>query len=203
MKRLNFKQLAPQLSDEDLLISLSEGGEEEALKVLYQRHSGKVLGYCLKKGFPKEAAEEIVQIVFMQIWKKRTLYSPQYKALAWLFVLTKSEAKDYRNREKTQLKVKTAWNQEKMLFVSQNDLHSPIHQEQELSLKGLTTLQREALEKRYYEEQEFSEIAKALGKSESNIRKIISRALQILRLQNPISKEMALEHQNAREEGSR
>lgn len=180
MNRLNFKQLAERLSDENLLLALAQG-EEEALSIFYQRHSGKVLRFCLKKGFSKESADEILQIVFLQLWRKRAHYSAQYKALAWLYILTKSETKDYRNREKTFARTKSIPAEEFMTDASQNDDFSPIKRQEELSWEGLSEVQKDVLTKRFYEDKEFSEIALALGKSESNIRKIISRAFQVLR----------------------
>lgn len=189
MNRLNFKQLAPQLSDENLLIALAEGGEEEALKEFYQRHSGKVLGYCLKKGFPKESAEEVLQIVFLQLWRKRTNYSPQYKALAWLYTITQSEAKDYLNRDRTQKKVKDSFAEETRHGLSQRTELAPSIHEVSVSLDALSPSQKEVIQKRFFEDQEFSEIAKALGQSEASVRKVISRALQVLRLQTARRKE--------------
>lgn len=167
-----------KLTDEELLKALSHG-EKGALTPLFERHSGRVESYCLKRGLPKERAQDVVQIVFMQLWRKKDLYSPRHAALAWIYVITSSELKDYKNREKRHLQ---AWDS---LDALSQEAPAPPNNEQEESaealLEGLKETEAQALRLRYLEEKEFSEIAKILQKSESNVRQIISRALKGLR----------------------
>lgn len=164
------------LDDENLLLQLAEG-HLKALDYLYLRHSGRVLTYALKRGLSQEQAEDVLQIVFMQLQRKKHLYDPRYKALAWLFVITRSELKDYRNRE---LKNHIEWDDS----LSQNEGTAPIIEakdEAETLLAELKPREHEVMKLRYLDELEYAEIAAVLQESESNIRQIVSRSLRLLR----------------------
>ena len=164
------------LSDENLLLQLAEG-EVKALDILYLRHSARVLTYSLKRGLSKEQAEDVLQIVFMQLHRKKHLYDPQHAALAWLFVITRSELKDYRNRE---LKDFSEWSDS----LSQTTGSAPIievQDEAQALLKELRPREQEIMKLRYLDELEYEEIAAVLKESESNIRQIVSRSLRLLR----------------------
>ena len=64
-----------RLGDEDLLARLGEG-DDEAFALLYDRHSRVAysLAYRLLGG--REAAEDLVQDVFLAVWRSSASYSP-------------------------------------------------------------------------------------------------------------------------------
>ncbi|WP_253720885.1 RNA polymerase sigma factor [Bdellovibrio bacteriovorus] len=165
-----------ECTDEELLLKLAEG-ETKALDILYLRHSGRVLSYALKRGLPQERAEDLLQIVFLQVHRKKHLYDSRYKALAWIYVITRSELKDYRNRE---IKDFSEWNDS----LSQTDGAVPMLEEKEEAATLLAELkprEQEVMKLRYLDELEYEEIAEVLKMSESNIRQIVSRSLKLLR----------------------
>lgn len=165
-----------ELKDEELLMKLAEG-ERKALDLLFLRHSGKVLAYALKRGLSQDRAEDVLQIVFLQLYRKKHLYDPKHSALAWIYVITRSELKDYRNRE---IKDFLEWDES----LSQTEAPSPINEEKaeaETLLKDLKPREQEVLRLRYFDEMEYNEIAAVLNESESNIRQIVSRSLKFLR----------------------
>ncbi|MDG0817328.1 RNA polymerase sigma factor [Bdellovibrio svalbardensis] len=165
-------------NDEDLLLALAEG-EEKALDILYLRHSGRVLTYALKRGMTREQADDVLQIVFLQIFRKKHLYDPKHKALAWLYVITRSELKDYRNRE---IKDFVEWDDS----LSQSAPMDPSLEnkdESESLLKELKPREQEVMKLRYLDELEYDEIAARLQESASNIRQIVSRSLKFLKTQ--------------------
>lgn len=171
-----MKKDLQNLTDENLLLELAEG-ELKALDHLYLRHSGRVLSYVLKRGFSKEQAEDVLQIVFMQLHRKKHLYNPQHSAMAWLFVITRSELKDYKNRE---IKDFSEWDDS----LSQTDGDAPsieVKEEAHLLLKELRPREQEIIKMRYLDEMEYDEIAEVLQESESNIRQLVSRSIRMLR----------------------
>ena len=159
--------------------------QSKALELFYNDTAHLVFSYCRKKGISAQDGEDITQIVDTQIYNKREKYNPDYSPLAWLFVITKSEAKDYLKKSATY----TGYIKDYVLFVdlSQNDSHIPnIGQEvKDLDLSGLSNKlnpkEKAALEQRYFAEKDFGEIAETLGVTETNVRKIISRAIQKLK----------------------
>lgn len=171
-----MKKNLQDLTDEELLIKLSEG-EYKALDHLYLRHSGRVLSYAHRRGLSTERAEDLLQIVFMQLHRKKHLYDPRHSALAWIYVITRSELKDYRNRE---IKDFTEWDDS----LSQTDMSVPIIEakdEAQALLNELKPREQEVMKLRYLDELEYNEIAEILRESESNIRQIVSRSLRMLR----------------------
>jgi RNA polymerase sigma-70 factor (ECF subfamily) len=165
------------MSDEELLIALSEG-VNSALDQLFTRHGGRVLNYCAKRGLSPEQAQDLTQVVFLQIFRKKHLYDPKHPALAWLYVITKSELKDYRARESRHAGAS-------LDSLSQIGVLDPISFEDadqvQALLKDLSPGEQEALKLRYIEDLEYPEIARKLNKSESNVRQIISRSLRFLK----------------------
>lgn len=163
-------------SDEDLLIALADGNEA-ALDILYSRHSGRVLAYCLKRGMSSEQADDVLQIVFLQVYRKKHLYDPKHKGLAWIYVITRSELKDYRNRE---IKDFLEWDDS----LSQSTEMAPTLESKDESaalLEELKPREQEILKLRYLDELEYDEIAERLNESTSNVRQIVSRSLKFLR----------------------
>lgn len=67
--------------------------------------------------------------------------------------------------------------------MSQNDSANPntLQEAKDLDLTGLKSQEKTALEQRYFEEKDFSQIAESLGVTETNARKIISRAIKKLK----------------------
>lgn len=179
-------------SDQELLLSLAEDSNESeahlALDHFFKRHSNKVYNYGLKRALNGEQAHDLVQIVFLQIYRKRRQYNPQYAALAWLYVITKSELKDYKLRElKDYTKFDDALSQDAL---SQTEAHAPsIEKAQEVSgyLSDLGERERRIVEERYLNELEYAEIARKLNESESNIRQIVSRSLRFLKKKHKTS----------------
>ncbi|MNL18055.1 RNA polymerase sigma factor SigM [compost metagenome] len=141
---------------------------------LYTRQSGRVLSYALKRGLTRDQAEDLLQIVFMQVYRKKHLYDAKYSALAWIYVISRSELKDYRNREIKNFA-------ELPSDLSQNEDLAPIKEETEELLGQLKDREQEVLRLRYLDELEYAEIAAVLNESESNIRQIVSRSLKFLK----------------------
>ncbi len=155
--------------------------QSSALESFYRETAHVVFSYCRKKGLSSQDSEDIVQIVYSQIYNKRDKYNPDYSPMAWLFIITKSEAKDYR--KKSAIYGDYIKDYELFAELSQNATANPIHQQEtkELDLSSLNDKEKAAVDLRYFAEKEFSEIAEALGLTETNVRKIISRAVQKLK----------------------
>jgi RNA polymerase sigma-70 factor (ECF subfamily) len=181
----NFQDLQNK-TDEELLLALAEG-EARALDVLFLRHSGKVLSYSKKRGLSLSQAEDVVQIVFLQLFRKKHLYDSSHKALAWIYVITKSELRDYLKKERQ------GNFEEFQDEMSQNAGTSPRSADEVLGTRDeasskLSTLparDQEVLELRYLDELEYDEIAQRLKLNETSIRQIVSRALKKLKTPHP------------------
>jgi RNA polymerase sigma-70 factor, ECF subfamily len=91
---------ADGLSDEQLMTNLDEPQVEVALSKLYDRYSRTVYGVGLKILGDRSTAEELVQDVFLKVWRSsRTFDASRSSFSTWLYRVTRSAAIDlYRKR---------------------------------------------------------------------------------------------------------
>lgn len=81
-------------SDADLLGHVARG-DQAALAELFQRYGGRVLAYIRAMAGARFPAEDAVQEVFLTLWQKAGLYSPQGgEAAGWIFTLTRHKVFD-------------------------------------------------------------------------------------------------------------
>jgi len=93
-------QRADEPSDEQLMTNLDGPGVEVALSKLYDRYSRTVFGVGLKILGDRSMAEELVQEVFLKVWRSSgTFDSARGSFSTWLYRITRSVALDlYRKR---------------------------------------------------------------------------------------------------------
>jgi RNA polymerase sigma-70 factor, ECF subfamily len=95
-----MSQRADELTDEQLMGRLSGPGVEAALSTLYDRYSRTVYGVGLKILGGRSLAEELVQDVFLKVWRSSGTFDPSRATFStWLYRVTRSCALDlYRKR---------------------------------------------------------------------------------------------------------
>jgi RNA polymerase sigma-70 factor, ECF subfamily len=93
-------QRADELTDEQCMTRLSGPEVEAALSALYDRYSRTVYGVGLKILGNRTLAEELVQDVFLKVWRSAgTFDSSRGSFSTWLYRVTRSAAIDlYRKR---------------------------------------------------------------------------------------------------------
>jgi RNA polymerase sigma-70 factor (ECF subfamily) len=91
---------ADEPSDEQLVTNLDGAEVEAALSALYDRYSRTVFGVGLKILGDRSMAEELVQEVFLKVWRSSgTFDSARGSFSSWLYRVTRSVALDlYRKR---------------------------------------------------------------------------------------------------------
>ena len=81
-------------SAEDLLQAIARR-EESALAELFHRYGGRILAYVRVMGGPRFPAEDAVQEIFLALWQKARLFSPEGgRAEGWIFTLTRHRVLD-------------------------------------------------------------------------------------------------------------
>ena len=93
-------QRADEPSDEQLITNLDGPGVEAALSKLYDRYSRTVFGVGMKILGDRSMAEELVQEVFLKVWRSSGTFDPSRASFStWLYRVTRSVALDlYRKR---------------------------------------------------------------------------------------------------------
>src|SRR5215212_491063 len=95
-----MSQRADEPSDEQLMTRLNGPEVEAALSKLYDRYSRTVYGVGLKILGDRSSAEELVQEVFLKVWRSARTFDPSRGGFStWLYRVTRSVALDlYRKR---------------------------------------------------------------------------------------------------------
>jgi RNA polymerase sigma-70 factor (ECF subfamily) len=98
--RRTITQRADELSDEQLMSRLAGPGVEAALSALYDRYNRTVYRVGLKILGERSLAEELVQDVFLKVWRSSHTFDPSRGSFStWLYRVTRSCAMDlYRKR---------------------------------------------------------------------------------------------------------
>jgi RNA polymerase sigma-70 factor, ECF subfamily len=86
---------APNQKDDGALIARIRVGDQSAMADLYDRYSGVVYGVALRVLANTTAAEDVVQEVFLQLWRNPQAFDAKRGRLApWLAVIARNRAID-------------------------------------------------------------------------------------------------------------
>ena len=153
------------------------GGDAAALGEFYDRYAGLVNGLALRILRNSAEAEDVVQEVFVQVWRQAERFDPtRGSAEAWLCTIARSRALDCLRRRASRREepseaapgVSAAPRTEEALTVRK-------------ALLGLSVDQRYALELAYYEGLTHTEIAARLGEPLGTVKTRIRTAMIRLR----------------------
>ncbi len=145
-----------------------------AFEVIYLRHKDRVYSYLDKRLSDKNIIEDVFQSIFVKFHNTRHLYSSEHLLLKWIYTICRSELLDWVKKNKA----KFIQLSEDQLSVEPTELSDKIDLD---SIKTLSEKEKQALKLRYYSEEDFIEISKALKTSEANSRKLVSRGIKKLK----------------------
>lgn len=77
--------------DDDELIASLAGGDDMALRQLFDRHAPR-LAARLRKALPPDDVEDVLQETFLAVWKNAGTYQPRGTPAAWLWVIARNQA---------------------------------------------------------------------------------------------------------------
>lgn len=146
-----------------------------AFEELYGRYSSKVFSFIMKKLRNQTDAEDLLQKIFLKVHESKHLYKPKFKFEQWLFVIARTAVLDY-------LRAKTRY--QNRLDRLEKDKEEAGFSNDSLSPEALSSLnddQKEMLEMKFIDELSYLEMAKLLNKSETSLRKMVSRMMINLR----------------------
>jgi len=178
-----------ELSDEQLMDHLA--GQEEvgaALSTLYDRYSRTVFGVGVKLLGDRSLAEELVQEVFLKVWRSsHTFDSSRGSFSTWLYRVTRNLASDsYRKRTR---RVNPVSDNDSYISATRDSSPGP----QEIvdaswlswrisrALEELDAPHREVIELAYYQGLSQREISRRTGVALGTVKTRTSSALKRLR----------------------
>lgn len=157
----------PQPSD-PVLVAAVAGGDGDALRELYRRHSPLALGLARRILGSTAEAEEVLQEVFLQVWRQAGRYRADRSSVAtWMALITRSRAIDrLRSRRVGERTVQDA-GRERVSHTSPEGPRDVLDEQRREAvahaLSGLPAEQREVIELAYFAGWTQSRIAEHTG----------------------------------------
>lgn len=156
-------------------------GDERAMTELYDRYSPLVYSVALRVLGDTGNAEDVLQEVFMQLWRNPDVFDSSRGNLgAWLAVIARNRAIDALRRRKPDT------NLEDVIVSVNHDVSAAADRSRAMQkvreiLGGMPGPQREALELAYFEGLSHTEIASKTGEPLGTIKTRIRAGLLSLR----------------------
>lgn len=78
------------------LLARVAAGDRRALKAVYARTSAKLYGVCLRIARDRDAADDILQDVYLKVWKRAGGFDPGHASpITWLCAIARNAAIDW------------------------------------------------------------------------------------------------------------
>ena len=168
-------------ADEESLLSSIRSAKPEAMAAIYDRFSSVVYSVALRILREPSAAEDVLQDVFIQLWRNPDSYASQRGSLgAWLAVVARNRSIDALRRRRPEDSA------EDIILASGIDYADVAERECMMekvrkAMLALSAEQRRTVELAFFEGQTHTEIAHATGDPLGTVKTRIRSALLSLR----------------------
>ena len=163
------------------LIAGIRAGAESAMAELYDRYSGIVYSVALRVLGDTGAAEDVLQEVFMQLWRNPGLFDSSRGNLApWLAVIARNRAIDALRRRRPETDIEDVVVSVETDMAGEADRAVAMGKVRSV-LSTMPAAQRSALEMAYFEGLTHSEISAKTGEPLGTIKTRIRAGLLALR----------------------
>ncbi len=175
--------------EESRLLMRVGAGDRQSFEELHRRLSTLLFTSALGILNNREAAEDVTQDVFLQIWEKAPTYDPaRGKAATWALTLARNKAIDRLRSAQRRARLREDAGKEKGVdqsFDDRDSLQSALSHERSEAVHSLmdklTPDQREAIRLAYFEDMPYPEVATALRAPLGTVKARIRRGMQRLR----------------------
>ncbi len=170
-----------EASNDASLVSAIRAGNESAMAALYDRYSSIVYSVALRVLGDTGAAEDVLQEVFLQLWRNPGLFDSSRGSLApWLAVITRNRSIDMLRKRRPESDIAD------VVVSVEPDMAGDAERSRAMekvrgALGAMPAAQRNALEMAYFEGLSHSEIAAKTGEPLGTIKTRIRAGLLTLR----------------------
>lgn len=161
--------------DQQWIAKLTQG-ELDGFNQLYQKYSGQIYGFFKNRISDSDLVADLHQMTWERVYKKAHLFNLNQKFSPWLYTIASHIMIDEIRKKTRLIKFKEDYSE-----LNEADVQPEKIAEDFDRLNQLSDLNKKIIEMRYLDEKSFLEISKELNLKEANVRKIISRALKILK----------------------
>ena len=179
----------PSAQGDIALVQAMAGGDSDvALTRFYERFAGTIMALLLRMLGSRAEAEELLQEVFMELWRRAGQYDPARAAVStWVVTITRSRALDalrarqrrggdlHQPAEDTLMTAPAETRPDSLIASSLRN--EAVHR----ALAGISEEQREVLELSYFDGLSHREIAGKLALPVGTVKSRILAAMKVLR----------------------
>ena len=160
-----------------------------AFEKIYAAYSDAVYGYLVKRVSVEAERDDLFQKIWLKFHRSRTKWSSDYPILQWIFVISRSVLLDrYRETASSPFghlsgddSVLERLPAEKEPPSEDSESEERSELEKEMVSQGLSADQIRVIREHVFQEEDYEDIAKRLGKSAVSVRKIFSRGMERLK----------------------
>jgi RNA polymerase sigma-70 factor (ECF subfamily) len=158
-----------------------KSGDQGAMAQLYDRYSSLVYAVALRVLCDTGAAEDVLQEVFLQLWRRPSAFDSARGSLgSWLAVITRNRAIDSIRKRRPETDIENVVLSVSPDFAGEADRATAAEKVRGV-MGAMTPAQRSALEMAYWEGMSHSEIAEQTGEPLGTVKTRIRAGLIALR----------------------
>lgn len=170
-------------TDAELVQRIGEQ-DREAFRLFYDRYASRLLAYVRQLSREREVSEDVVQDVFLAVWRKAASYQPRRGGVpGWLYTITRNRVVD-RWRRKGGLQEDDGFDLHSLEAPDRGDGGRVADLSVLQALRALSADQRQAIELAYFGDLTYEETARRLevplGTLKSRIRAGLARMREVL-----------------------
>ena len=171
----------PSTEDDSSLLALVQSGDDKAMASLFDRYSKVVYSVALRVLRDPSAAEDVLQEVFMQIWRNPDSFTAARGSLGgWLSIVSRNRSIDSLRRKRPTTDVDDVPLASSFNLADEAERNSLMERARSVIVK-LPTEQRKTLEMAFFDGLTHSEIAEMTGDPLGTVKTRIRSALLTLR----------------------
>lgn len=166
-------------------MELGRAGSQAAFAILVERYMRRVVSYCTKLTGDRDAAPELAQDTFLQLWLHRERYRPERPFRVFLFTVATNRSRNhnrwwrrrYRSTTTSELPDTPVPDPDQLDELLARERRRRVHE----ALTAVSPRLREVLLLRFEQGLDYAEIAAIVGRPEATVRTRIFHGLKKLR----------------------
>lgn len=168
------------MQDDAHIVKRLKQGDEQAFRTVFEMYHHKLFNFSLKFVHADEVAKEIVQNVFLKVWRNRRKLNPQLSFQAYLFKITKHENFKYLKRAARDASLKEELIHRCLTTAAPVEDNLLFTEYQEMANKAIALLppKRRLVFEMVQQGLTHEEVAKELGVSVHTVRSQLANATQ-------------------------
>ena len=171
----------PATGDDTSLLALVKSGDEQAMAALYDRYSTVVYSVALRVLRDPAAAEDVLQEIFMQVWRNPDSFTAARGSLGgWLAVVSRNRSIDALRRKRPSTSVDDVVLASSYNLADEAERNSMMERARG-AIHLLPAVQRKTLEMAFFDGLTHAEIAEITGDPLGTVKTRIRSALLTLR----------------------